>query len=260
MLAYYANHHWFDAVDDINTLWGEGGDDWINGGRYTDTIFGGLDNDYLYGANGDDFVSGDQGSDILFGDSYFYDGYWRQPIEGGLFSSTFIWGSAYVNQELAGDSYDDLLLGGADNDYIFGEFGEDVVLGGDGNDYLQGDRFADPLLNQRVIASGESITTAFGANEFELDGLYHKSDTLDGGQGDDRLFGNGGEDLLVRQVSPTAELATSRLRRSPEGVITALRLKSLILYGRFCAEGLSARAGACAANGGNARSLSLCAG
>jgi Ca2+-binding RTX toxin-like protein len=76
----------------------------------------------------------------------------------------------------------DMVSGGAGNDYLGGELGDDTVIGGAGNDYLFGDEGND------IVQGGDGYDYLQG---------YTGNDLLDGGIGDDLLAGGTGADVLA---------------------------------------------------------------
>ncbi|MGH7961776.1 MAG: calcium-binding protein, partial [Candidatus Binatia bacterium] len=101
-------------------MYGEDGDDQIQGNQGNDSLAGNNGNDLLFGGFGNDVLSGGSGGDQL------------QGGEG--------------NDELEGGSEDDLLFGDAGADRMQGGAGADRVFGGVGSDQLQGNA-GDDLLN-----------------------------------------------------------------------------------------------------------------
>jgi VCBS repeat-containing protein len=84
-----------------------------------------------------------------------------------------VWNNTAISSELYGYAGNDELHGGSGKDVIYGGRGSDTLTGGDGNDELW----------------------AFSPNQFSPDGA---ADKLDGGAGDDFLFGaDGGVNLLT---------------------------------------------------------------
>jgi Ca2+-binding RTX toxin-like protein len=64
----------------MDTLNGEGGDDWLRGDREEDSLLGSIGNDILFGGKGNDTLSGSSGDDRLsgdLGDDLLYGG-WEQ--------------------------------------------------------------------------------------------------------------------------------------------------------------------------------------
>ncbi len=96
-----------------NVLYGNAGDDYIDGAGGDDSLYGGADNDTVLGGAGNDLVDGGTGNDSL---------------DGGT-----------GNDTLSGGDGDDTLLGGDGDDYIDGGLGDNFYDGGLGSDtiYLQ---------------------------------------------------------------------------------------------------------------------------
>ncbi|MEL7230877.1 MAG: calcium-binding protein [Pseudomonadota bacterium] len=106
--------------DLADSLFGEGGNDFIKGGLGNDNIFGGANNDRLFGGADDDMVRGGSGDDRLWGNSG------DDLLEGGL-------GSDNLN----GGAGNDVLNGDEGDDVLFGRFGDDTIDGGEGNDLVK---------------------------------------------------------------------------------------------------------------------------
>lgn len=107
-------------------LYGEAGDDLLDGGAGNDYLDGGIGNDELYGGRGDDKAYGEAGDDDLYGgagndDLYGNDG--NDTIEGGS-----------GNDGLVGATGDDILSGGRGDDNLWGDLGNDLLSGGAGKD------------------------------------------------------------------------------------------------------------------------------
>ena len=164
-----------------DTIQGAGGDylfdcgagnDMVLGGTGDDVIYGGDGDDTCFGGAGDDWLLGEAGDDNLHGDAG------RDTLEGGL----------------GGDQLD----GGIDDDHLDGGYDADTLLGGDGRDTLRGD-FSDG-----TDAYGWTDLLYGGAGDDRLDGFAGNdlliggdgADTLSGGFGDDDLDGGLGVDLL----------------------------------------------------------------
>ncbi|MEP4888278.1 MAG: VCBS domain-containing protein, partial [Alphaproteobacteria bacterium] len=202
-----------------DTLFGEGGDDTLDGGKGNDFLDGGEGNDRLkagkgddelWGGLGDDDLVGGKGSDTLYGgdgdDTLFGDG----SGSGGASASGS--GSA---------GFDDYLDGGAGDDLIVGGAGDDTLLGGTGNDVLYGDNGAGSgsgshaghgsgsggAKGKKGKGSGSgSGQNGKGSGSGSGSGSHHGSgsgsdadvsfnDYLDGGAGDDLVFGQQGDDI-----------------------------------------------------------------
>jgi hypothetical protein len=184
-----------DGGDGDDTITGGQGFDVIDGGEGADTISGGLGNDEIDGGIGNDTLSGDSGNDT---------------IDGGD-----------GNDDITGGTGDDIITGGDGDDDILGESGSDTVDGGDGNDVIDtsgsgpqpdlgypglypGD--PDPLDDRDTVMGGagnDTITTGDdddiidgGTGDDIIDGGFDK-DTIDGGDGDDRIVGGEGSDTIL---------------------------------------------------------------
>lgn len=133
---------------------------------------------------------------------------------------TAIIGSKYYNDNIYGNSGDDILIGGngtniinggggndqifgkGDNDIIFGNNGNDEITAGAGDDYVFGGDDADIIFGlngddiiygDEIEISGENIINAI--ENYDKD-LSLNSDLIQGGAGDDTLFGQGGDDII----------------------------------------------------------------
>tara|TARA_R110001599_G_scaffold353823_1_gene599174 strand:- start:50524 stop:56700 length:6177 start_codon:yes stop_codon:yes gene_type:complete len=174
-----------DGPDDVNTLSGNGGADFVGGGEYVDKIAGGAGSDHLLGGTGSDFISGGTEGDDIFGDSALgrhlvadTDGQLRE-----VFDIAFADGADSVGQ------YNDVIHAGEGDDRVWGELGDDEIHGEAGADILIGDRDSD------TSYAGIDLQ-AYADTSAELDAELHGNDRLYGGEGGDLLLGLGGDDLL----------------------------------------------------------------
>lgn len=171
---------------------GGAGADFVVGGADADVIMGGADEDLLLGGAGNDNLWGDGTTPFAYRDwsvarrieerhgvTYYQSEFTRAGIETTAGGDDLIFGGA-GDDWLFGDGGDDFIDGGADNDVIFGQQGDDQLLGSAGHDVLSGDELDDP----EEPDSG-------------LNGALHGNDDLDGGDGDDTVVGNGGDDVLI---------------------------------------------------------------
>ena len=112
-----------------DNIFGQNGDDILEGNSGDDLIFGGNNDDLIEGGTGDDTIVGGNHDDIL---------------EGGTGDDTIVGG--YHDDVLKGDSGDDILEGGYHNDVLYGGSGNDSLFGGTGSDTLIGGDGADSFI------------------------------------------------------------------------------------------------------------------
>ncbi len=193
--------------DGDDQIIGRAGNDVLEGGAGEDMVLGGTDNDLLDGGDGNDRLDGGEGEDRVQG--------------------------AAGNDELYGGAGDDLLEGGAGDDLVYGDAGNDryrfaggtlghdtifesAGIGGDpANDRLDTldfSAFIDSIsvnlassASQSINATnldltlidGEAIEGVVGsAFADRIDGNA-RDNVLEGGHGDDGLFGYAGNDRYV---------------------------------------------------------------
>lgn len=176
-----------DAVYNNSTasmkMFGQNGNDNLNGGSKFDLIYGNDGNDRLAGKGGNDRLIGGNGDDVLLGGSgndFLGAGSGNDTLSGhggddhlaGNGGSDLLYGGAGV----------DTLFGGGESDYLYGHQGDDALWGHGGNDWLYGNEGRDSLIG------GSGNDRLAGGND---------SDVIDGQIGNDQLFGDGGNDRLV---------------------------------------------------------------
>ena len=183
------------AGDGADLIKGGAGNDYLWGGEGGDQLDGGVGNDQLVGDSEGDHLIGGDGDDKLFGDV-------SQSASPLL----------YTLPEYHGD---DILDGGAGNDFLSGDGGADELYGGDGNDILVGDANGVPIEyhgadyldggagNDKLYGYGKDDRLFGGAGDDLLEGdsssvafAEHGNDYLDGEDGNDTLQGDGGDDIL----------------------------------------------------------------
>ena len=114
-----------DAVGEVNRLYGEGGDDQIEGSASgLDQMYGGDGNDSISGSGFIDGGAGDDSIRALDIGSTVFGGDGRDIIRGGLRNDTLIGGAGI--DELTGGSGDDILVGGI-GDSVSGDGGDDLA-------------------------------------------------------------------------------------------------------------------------------------
>ncbi|WP_294245168.1 calcium-binding protein [Propionivibrio sp.] len=163
-----------------DVLYAGAGNDWLVGDKGNDILYGEEGNDNCRGDDDDDVIFGGDGQDTITGDAYY---------TGNL--TAFSWleateeypdGLYYEIRKC--DRGNDILDGGAGDDWLQGDLGNDRLLGGDGNDELYGD------IKNLIVGPGTTLDPAL------VNGSMDGDDYLDGGAGDDLLVGGGGNDTL----------------------------------------------------------------
>ncbi|MFN0044675.1 MAG: choice-of-anchor C family protein [Alphaproteobacteria bacterium] len=176
---------------------GGAGNDKITGGKGNDSIDGGADNDSIDAKGGNDVVLGGAGNDTVSG------GAGADSLFGGE-GADVLRGDGGGSGSGSGQSFNDYLDGGAGNDLAIGGQGNDAVLGGAGNDVLYGDAGAG---SGSGAGSGRAGSGRGGSGH---GGSGHGgsgsggsgsgsgqsfNDYLDGGAGNDALYGQQGNDI-----------------------------------------------------------------
>jgi len=192
-----------DGGDDL--LFGDSGEDMVYGGGGDDEMWGGGDSDWLEGQDGADTVYGGGGIDFIILDSNpDYD------THGGVADGHF--GNRTEN-DVADDNATDILL-------VEGTIWHDVILlsqspagellvdynvdsGGQRMTFQWRDEEGTPLVEQFRISGltgDDELGFISGDDAVDLDILNERSNdwvgVIDGGPGDDRLYGSGGRDRL----------------------------------------------------------------
>lgn len=190
------------------TVYGRGGNDFIEGSYDHDWIEGGEGHDAVSASAGDDVVMGGEGNDFLSG------GYGDDIVVGNdLFNAS----PSTDNNLLAGDRGDDMLFGGEGIDWLYGDTkvaasgarldtGERMWLGENfpGNlptpffdfqyDDGSGIDFQDALLADPLEGAGNDYISGGGGDDKAYGGAG--DDQIFGGDGQDSLFGEAGNDWL----------------------------------------------------------------
>lgn len=257
----------FDLLEEIENLRGSAYGDRLEGDSAANRLEGEGGDDILRGLAGDDILVGDwagvgcsalrpfiePGDDMLIGgngwDTADYSGHqrvtidlridvWQDTTSAGhdtLIGVENVIGTDFADQ-LVGNVFSNMLVGGRGNDYLFGEGASDVLIGGAGRDTLDGGEKADELLggagddiyvvdtvNDKIVeyaTGGHDLVRSWAADftlarhveDLALQGSKaangtgndlanslrgnSASNTLNGLSGDDLLEGAGGADVL----------------------------------------------------------------
>jgi Ca2+-binding RTX toxin-like protein len=212
--------------DGADVLDGGVGDDTLDGGEGDDALIGGAGNDLARGGDGDDFIDtrshgADAAPDRAYpglypADADAFDD--RDTVLGGAGNDTILTGddrdvidAGTGNDAIDAGDDDDSVQAGAGDDTVFAGEGNDTVLGGDGNDVLlggtRGDLLdpthlpdaidADPDNNRDLLDGGAGDDSLYGGDDADtlIGGIGN--DLLDGGIDDDSLTGGAGNDVLL---------------------------------------------------------------
>ena len=206
---------YFDVIGNDD---GGAGDDILSGGDGDDTIFGGGGDDTITGGAGSDTVDGGDGDDVIdtsgpqadnLPDRGFpaYGGFPAVPADGDIHDDRdTVYGGAGDDIIRTGDD-EDIIDGGSGNDTIDAGLDDDTVTGGDGDDVIIGGEGSDTLsggAGNDTIYGGldPSFPDALNIRDDGSDGPADPDptngmDVIDGGDGDDRLFGQDDDDTIT---------------------------------------------------------------
>ena len=133
------------------SMFGNGGDDILNGGDLSDTIDGGSGADTILGQGGADTLNGGAEQDFISG------GDGNDQIDGGT-DSDELHGDEGADHIHGGEG-SDLIFGGAGGDHLFGDEGDDFIIGGKGDDSLTLGSGADVIIHH--AGDGADTVTDF---------------------------------------------------------------------------------------------------
>jgi Ca2+-binding RTX toxin-like protein len=209
-----ASNNRFEGWEGSDVLAGRSGNDHLLGGDGNDLLQGGVGIDLLEGGAGADLLDGGAGIDAV---SYLgsSDGIDVNLLKGqGYIGDSE--GDRFLNvEDVIGSEYDDTMSGGSGNNVLVGDKGSDEISGCDGNDTIYGDQ--SPLVTSALPGSHFDFSSQSAAAnptcdcdsasaQDILDGLdslfgdtaSHTDyvDEIDGGDGDDVIYGQSGSDLL----------------------------------------------------------------
>ena len=163
----------------FNKIYGNAGNNVLDGGAACDTMYGGAGNDtYIFDNNCDDAIEyADQGIDtVMTPESYF----WKANIEILTLTGSGAAGGFGdgANNVMNGNSGANTLWGYGGNDSLSGGAGADNLAGGDGNDTINGGLDSD-ILNGNGGADIFIFNSALGpANIDSITGFSVVDDTI----------------------------------------------------------------------------------
>jgi Ca2+-binding RTX toxin-like protein len=221
-------------------LFGNYGNDELNGGKGNDMLDGGVGNDELEGGEGNDMLIGGVGNDKLDG------GEGKDTLDGGVGDDVLKGGED--NDILKGNFGNDKLDGGSGDDQLFGNQGKDILTGGRGNDRINGGGGDDTIYLQsgndgmnfsNFEDEGSRAFTYKGSSRSEQSersssGDAYGNDTIvfDKFSGHDTVYGfdsnpRGGQDLIdVSSLGLTASTFAANVSITASGGSTLVSLLS----------------------------------
>ncbi len=166
------------------------------GGNDIITAAGTTGDNVLFGQSGADTITGGETDDWIIGDLAeitFTDPRTAYPGQSAMDRVSFV---NFLSPDLG---FDDVLNGGAGNDFLLGGFGADLLNGGDGQDFLLGDsiRFYRDIQPGSPLYEKIRLETTYAY----VTGGY---DVLTGGAGADVMVGNLGPHLFVGNTAADA--------------------------------------------------------
>ncbi|MCA2934906.1 MAG: hypothetical protein IM445_09120, partial [Microcystis sp. M015S1] len=174
-----------------HTIYGKAGLDTIYGGGLADWIDGGVDDDRLFGEAGNDTLLGGAGAD------YFDGGAGDDTMNGGADNDSLY--------DVSGKNY---FIGEGGNDTLTGT---GIFEGGVGNDYITASTGADTYLfnigdgQDTVFESGSGADTLIFGDGIQRQYIYLRQDGLDmvlqvGGSTDDQIIFKGWFDASSKRI------------------------------------------------------------
>ncbi|MCI0755554.1 Hint domain-containing protein [Teichococcus vastitatis] len=154
-------------LNELNTISGSTGDDFLVGGDLSDIINGEDGNDTLIGRAGADNINGGTGRDQIFGNGG------RDTLNGGA-----------GNDVIDGGRSADIINGGAGNDILTGGPGDDQIDGGNGTDIVTyNDNFEDYVIARAedgsITVEGSDGTDAVtNAETFQFNDVSYAADDI----------------------------------------------------------------------------------
>ncbi|MEO0406840.1 MAG: calcium-binding protein [Cyanobacteria bacterium P01_A01_bin.135] len=211
-----AHKTYWGTVWETWKMYGDDGNDTLNGGPKTDFLYGQAGGDALYGLGGDDYLEGGFGLDIMYGgtgdDTYIVGDSGDKALEvfGGGYDTVKAYSSYFrlsdhverlellgaakngygnaQNNDMFGNTLNNSIYGGGGNDNIYGKSGNDTLYGAAGNDSLYGDVGHDKL---------------YGGTG---------NDKLVGGTGNDTYYINDNKDTIVEALNEGTDTVYSYLQ------------------------------------------------
>jgi Ca2+-binding RTX toxin-like protein len=206
----------FDPREIGITVTGTDGNDHFVGTAFNDVMKGGGAADRLYGNGGDDFLMGGEGGDKLYGGagndtaSYVHS---TSAVHVDLGTNFNSGGEAQNDtlvgvENLIGSDFADTLTGNGGDNILEGGAGADVLIGGGGIDtasYRTSTTWVNANLHTGLGSHGDAqgdilsstIENLIGSDHGDLLTGNAGANVIEGGLGNDGIYGQGGDDTAV---------------------------------------------------------------
>ncbi|HYD49268.1 MAG TPA: hypothetical protein VEB21_13010, partial [Terriglobales bacterium] len=177
-----------------------GGKDLIDAGAGRDIVAAGGNNDWVEGGAEGDLLGGNAGDDSVYGDSSNGQTLTlAQAIAAGETQARL----GDTGDLITADGGNDVVVGAATDDRVYGGLGADVIVGGGGDDNIFGDR---GLVSGTLEWTAARQTTVSGGVKFFSYNTAHiteeesnsvgDADVIYGGAGKDWIFAGAGDDYV----------------------------------------------------------------
>jgi Ca2+-binding RTX toxin-like protein len=180
---------------------GRAGNDTIYGGEGKNILLGGAGNDTIFGGAGDDQLDGGAGNNTLYGGegkNFFVADSGNDVAYAGAGNDVFFLGNG--NNTVYASEGNNQINTGLGNDLIYAGAGNDVITAGDGNNTI----FASEGLNRITTGLGNDLIYAGAGNDFIFSGagddLIYASEgnnTISAGTGNDTVYTGSGIDRFI---------------------------------------------------------------
>ncbi|MHC2334417.1 calcium-binding protein [Bradyrhizobium sp. USDA 4454] len=206
LLAGEDSSETLNGGDGNDVIYGNGGADTLNGGNGNDYLSAGRDdgsNDVYDGGAGINTVSFsgvgggvtlDLGLHYAIGPTIGHDGVFNIQVAVGSLGNDILIGEAGPNT-IYGYWGNDYLYGLGGNDAMFGGYGNDILIGADGNDALHGDAGSNYLFGG---TGDDTLDGSGGLASSDVNVMYGEdgADVLYGGAGTNYFYGGTGVDTM----------------------------------------------------------------
>ena len=223
------------GIDTVSNIEG------LEGTNVVDVLNGDSGSNIFYLTDGADQIDGRGGLDAISGEHLDVGITVDLAAETVSFNPTqtvvnieYVIGTDY-DDNITGDSLDNLIAGGEGNDTLNGAEGNDYVVGQDGDDVIDGGAGDDSLGGEAgndTIDGGEGRDSVFGGDGDDVLDGGAGDDTIGAGSGDDTVDGGAGEDTLLLEANSffdaTVDFAAGTIQTAQDGTITFSNIEKFV--------------------------------